>query len=152
MIARTDKMGSLLEIMSKTANARLPSSIKVGPITYAVIVVSRPLASRREEDKVPVFGMVNFKTAIVTIDADLTPSMQWQCFFHELFHIFYVTLGLKEPGEGPIDAMAYLLMEFLIDNGFLVEEFPALESIKPTFTSLPFFPRREQLDNRVNPD
>jgi hypothetical protein len=140
MMKDANKEKSLLKITPKTANAQLPPSIKIGAITYEVILISHPVAPKKGEEDHPVFGMVNFKTAIVTIDADLAPSMQWQCFFHELFHIFFVTLGMKEPGEGPIDAMAYLLLEFLQDNGFLTEYFPAPESIVPNYASLPFFP------------
>ena len=120
-------------ITSTTFSSGIPKSIKVGPITYQIVMERKPVAAQ-EDGSVPVFGMVNFKEAKITLDEELHPAMQWQCLFHELMHIFFVTLGLEDPGEGQDDALAYMLMDFLIDNGFLVngplisKQFPALES------------------------
>jgi hypothetical protein len=110
--------------------AYLPEFVKVGPITYQVIVEPCPTVVDEEGNERTVFGLVNFKKAEIRIDQELAPALQWQCLFHEILHIFFETLGFEDPGEGQIDAMSYLLMDLLIDNMFVSGmDFLALESI-----------------------
>jgi hypothetical protein len=107
----------------------LPERIKVGPISYNIATATDPVAPVGEEE-IPVYGMVNFRRTLITIADDLSPILQWQCLFHELFHIFFEHLGLDMPGdseEGQIDSLAYMLLDFMVDNGFL--HLPAQESL-----------------------
>lgn len=115
-------------ITAKTFASGLPSQIKVGPIKYEIILASQPTA-QIGEDTLPVYGMVNFRKAEITIADDLPVALAWQCYFHELLHIFFEHMGLEEPSEGQIDNLAYMLLGFMVDNGFLIEiDLPALES------------------------
>lgn len=125
----------MYHVTSKTFTSGLPGKVKVGPIIYEVVLTSKPTTKNENGEEIPVFGMVDFKNCRITIDDELHPAMQWQCFFHELMHILFATLGLEDPGEGQDDALAYTLMDFMLDNGFLVEgkrkerdNFPSLES------------------------
>lgn len=119
-------------IASRAFSSGLPEKIRVGPITYRITLASNPTAPI-EGEEVPLYGMVNFRKAEITIADDLQPSLAWQCLLHEAVHIFFEHMGLEEPAEGQIDQMAYMLLGFLLDNGFLVEiDIPALESM---FTS-----------------
>ncbi len=125
-------------ITAKQFSSGLPGKIKIGPVIYQVVLASEPAAPGKEEgETVPVYGMVNFKKAEITVDIDLEPAMQWQCFWHEILHVVMEQLGLCNDVEGEIDAMAYKLLEILIDNGWLTytteTDIPAPESVK--FTS-----------------
>ncbi len=118
---------SILPSKAKQYTSGLPNRVKVGPIEYQVILGSGLKAQLAEGEEVPVFGMVNFKNSEIAIDEELSPMMQWQCFWHELVHIIFEQLGLDEgESEGQIDALAYKLLEILIDNRFL--QFPAPET------------------------
>lgn len=119
----------MLMITSKKFTSGLPDKIKIGPIEYRIVMATDP-KGEVEGEAVPVYGMVNFRKAEITIADDLQPSLQWHCFFHEVIHIFFEHMGLEEPAEGQIDNLAYTLLEFMLDNGFLEKpyEFPALES------------------------
>lgn len=126
-------------ITAKQFSSGLPSKIKIGPVVYQVVLASEPTAPGKEEgETVPVYGMVNFKKAEITIDEDLTSAMQWQCFWHEVLHVMFEQAGLQNDCEGEIDAMAYKLLEILIDNGWLADvsdkELPAPETT--AFTSV----------------
>jgi len=96
-------------------------------------MVSSPTVPGKEEgEEVPVYGSVNFKKSEIDIDDELNPMMQWQCFWHEVFHVIFEQLGLSNDDEGGTDALAYKLLEILVDNGFLngtpVSQFPAPET------------------------
>lgn len=129
----------------------LPSRIKVGPFTYQVILETDPsVPGSAEGTRVPVYGMVNFRRTQITIADDLASPVAWQCLLHELIHILFEHMGLEEPGEGMVDSMAYLLLGFMLDNGFLEEDpfpverpFPAMETLKP---------ERKEASRYVHPD
>ncbi len=126
-------------ITAKQFSSGLPSKVKIGPVIFEVVLATEPTAPGKEEgERVPVYGMVNFKKAEITIDEDLSPAIQWQCFWHEVLHVVLEQAGLENDCEGEIDALAYKLLEILLDNGWLslVEqpELPAPETT--TFTSV----------------
>ncbi len=112
----------------------LPEQVKIGPITFCVEQVHCPTAKDPEGNEIPVYGLINFKKALITIDEELAPAVKWQCFYHEVIHAMYETIGLGNgedgPGESEVDALAYLMLSFLMDNGYLVDDggFPAPES------------------------
>ncbi len=119
---------SAYTIRAQNYPSGLPQKIRVGPLAYKVLLTTDPSAEVNGH-QVPVFGMVNFKSLVISVDEDLHPAVQWQCLMHELIHIFFEQAGLEDPGEGPDDALAYALFAFLLDNGFLKEEnFQAMES------------------------
>ncbi len=102
----------------------LPEKVKIGPVVYEIILTSNPTAQGPEGEELPVFGKVVFKECQITIDDTLKPVMQWQCFWHEIFHVIAEQLGLCNDDEGATDAMAYKVLEVLLDNGFI----PAMET------------------------
>ena len=116
-------------ISSQKLTSGLPGKVKIGPVEYRIEMATDP-KGEIDGQEVPVYGMVNFRKTLITIADDLPLALTWQCFIHEILHILFEHMGLEEPSEGQIDNMAYLLLEFLLDNGFLERpyEFPALES------------------------
>ena len=84
----------------------IPSKILVGPVEYNVIMKACLTAPGPEGEEVNVDGMVNFKRSEITIDDELTVVMQWQCFWHEVFHIVFEQLGMWNDDEGSTDGLA----------------------------------------------
>lgn len=103
----------------------IPGQVKVGPVTYRVIVKADPKGKQGDEE-VSVFGLVDFKKSEILINEELNPMMQWQCLWHEIVHVIFEQLGLDNDCEGQVDALAYKLLEIVIDNGFV--KFPAPET------------------------
>ncbi len=121
--------------------SELPDQVKIGPIVFKVTQVESPTAKDQDGNEVPVFGKITFKSAEIVIDKDLEPATKWQCFWHEVFHGMFETLGLgpqgNGEGEGQVDALAYVLLGVLIDNGWLVRgDFPAPETTR--YAAYPF--------------
>jgi hypothetical protein len=133
-------------ITRKTYADGLPDTVKVGPIEFQIEQVPCPTVPNPEgedEEPISVYGKINFKRALITIDSELEASMKWQCFLHEVVHAILETVGMAGTDggleEGEVDALAYMLMSFLLDNGFLSKQyFPAPESNPAASTVFPY--------------
>ncbi len=124
----------------------LPSRVKIGPIIFQIVQEKEPTAQDAEGNAVPVFGKIMFKKAVITIDEELEPATKWQCFLHEIIHGLMETIGMAPADggtdEGMVDALAYALLGFMLDNYWLVRsDFPAPES---TFHALSFMSPAEK--------
>lgn len=110
---------------SSSLPARLPDKVHIGPIEYKV-TLAHEVKSEGGED---LFGKVSFRYTEITIVEKLALPMRWQCLFHEITHVFFEQIGMENAPEGQVDALAYKLLEFLIDNGGI--KFPAQETSDP---------------------
>jgi hypothetical protein len=123
----------------KTFTDGLPDTVKIGPIVYQIMQIPSPTVPHSETgEAMPVFGKISFKEAVITIDEELEASVKWQVYFHEIVHALMEVIGFAGadggPDEGVIDAMAYAMMSYMIDNGFLTKlYFPSPESSKCQF-------------------
>jgi hypothetical protein len=109
----------------------LPDSVKIGPIEFRIVQEPCPTATDPEGNSIPVFGKISFKEAVITIDAELEAATKWQCYFHEVIHALLETIGMAGAEENEVDALAYAVMGFMLDNGYLTKfNFPAPESKK----------------------
>ena len=78
-----------------------------------------------------MYGKINFKQALITIDSELEIATKWQCFYHEVFHAIMSMVGWDggDGEEGFVDALAYAVLGFMLDNGFMLrDDFPAQET------------------------
>ncbi len=129
-----------LTISPKNLTDDLPSEVKIGPIIFEVAQEPCPTVEDAEGNKIPVYGKISFKEEKIVIDSELKPATKWQCLLHECWHAILETLGMagNAEEEGQVDAFAYALLGFLLDNGFMSREFLAPETSK--FFSMPTYP------------
>ncbi len=134
----------MLTVKPRTLESDLPPYVKIGPIIFSVVQEKEPTAEDQDGNKIPVFGKIFFKKAVITIDEELEPATKWQCFWHEVTHGLLEQIGMAPhdgggANEGMVDALAYALLGFMLDNGWLVrEEFPAPESPALAYVPYPY--------------
>jgi len=78
-----------------------------------------------------------------------------QCLYHEIIHAMFETIGIATrdggPDEGDVDALAYILLSFLMDNGYLANDFINAQSEFQAHESREATGRRMDLTD-VDPD
>jgi len=89
------------------------NSIKIGAITYEVIVVERLLG---DNDK-KLDGQITYSIPKIELDSNLSPVMRRQVLWHEIIHGILTQAGRQsEVSEGAVDALAYGIFGVVKDN------------------------------------
>lgn len=98
-------------------------SVKVGPITYEVVLVDDLHDGTTKLD-----GWVRYAECVVRLDSRLSPQSMRQTLWHEILHALVTQGGLKQD-ERYVDVLAYGIMEVLQDNPWLGR---GVDHVEPT--------------------
>lgn len=91
---------------------KIPQSVKVGAMTYDVVVVPNMLAERS------LFGEVDVANQTIKIAGDISPERQFNALMHELYHAIRFEAGdVGDHGEQEIRAVSNMLTQVFVDNG-----------------------------------
>lgn len=94
------------------------TSIKIGAITYEVIVVERLLG---DNDK-KLDGQITYSIPKIELDGNLSPVMRRQVLWHEIIHGILTQAGRQdEVSEGAVDALAYGIFGVINGNPAISE-------------------------------
>ena len=101
----------------------IPSSFTWFGKTWTVALVPKPDPRRST-----AWAMTDTKTQQITIDSDLAPETQQQCFIHELLHIVFLEMGLNQPlkidddqEEALVDAISNALYSMIRQKVIVLE-------------------------------
>ena len=93
----------------------VPSSVRVGPIDYEVIVIPNLSTSDRG---VSLDGQIKYATCKISLDEGLVDQMRVQVLWHEILHAILnqASLDLGRDQEKVCDVVAYGVVQVLMDN------------------------------------
>jgi hypothetical protein len=96
--------------------AELPKTVRIGPITYAVVEVEDLRSSSDNDQK--LCGEISYHDGEIRVRPGL--NIPLETLFHEIIHgvDHYMGIGLKEK---QVRRLSFGLYAALVDNGFLKE-------------------------------
>ena len=91
----------------------IPTTVKVGAMTYTVEIVPGMFADHSE------FGHVWYGTQTIRIAGDVPPERQFNAFIHELYHAIKFEAGeVDEQDERETRSISNVLTQVFVDNGW----------------------------------
>ena len=93
---------------------QLPTSVKIGPIVYAVSEVPRMATEQ-------VYGSLVRTESVIEIHPHMSLAMQELTLIHEIVHALLLQGGIRDQDEKLIDVMAHGIVGLLQDNRWLKE-------------------------------
>jgi hypothetical protein len=93
--------------------------LRIGPYIYRVEYVD----GLRADDDTRLAGNIEYERAVISIDQNSIEAVQLVTLFHEVIHGILANAGITHHKERLIDAIATGLVQVLIDNPALAEEF-----------------------------
>lgn len=96
--------------------AKLPQSVRVGPVSYKVVMSSNMHEGHRDLD-----GSIRYASETIEIDSSVADATAVQTLWHEVLHAILQHAGRRKHAEKWIDSTAYGLMQVIVDNPELIE-------------------------------
>lgn len=94
-----------------------PTEVKVGAMTYKVVVVPDLFADRS------LFGEVLYGPQTIKIAGDVSKPRQLNAFVHELYHAIKFESGdMTEQDEQHVRAISNVLTQVIVDNGWMTKK------------------------------
>lgn len=94
--------------------------VAIGPVIYSLQTVENLHVHDPNDKKVSLFGDVDYKTLLMRIESDLTPSQQLATIIHESIHVILEQAG-REIEENAIVTLGYGIANLLINNPWLMD-------------------------------
>lgn len=99
----------------------IPARLKIGPLTYEVLIVPEHELRGVVPDK-DLVGEISYNHGIIRVSSALCKQAQEQTLWHEILHGIMQNAGKSDHSEEIIDLLATGIMGVLNDNPQLTND------------------------------